>query len=313
MDNTNIIEDIASKHLGKTSDGATMVRYETPDDVDASLLVGIPRVLNRTQYNIDEDNLPFVGFDTWNAYEVSFLLDNGYPVSGVLKLVYCSESVNIVESKSIKLYLNSFNMAKMGATIDEAIRRASEIIEKDLTEVIGTEVVAHLHRGTRVYDDMKPISNGLFRNLEDEIDVTSLTFDQYNEDPAILVVESHDRKNTWWHTTNNLRSNCRVTNQPDWGTLYIAIEGSDTITPESLMEYVVSMRRENHFHEEICECVTKRLIDLLPNSEVMVACLYTRRGGIDINPVRASSSRMLLKYATNLISENIPHIKTEAQ
>ena len=87
-------------------------------------------------------------------------------------------------------------------------------------------------------------------------------------------------------------SNCRVTNQPDWGDVYIAINGKKQITKESLLQYIVSMRKENHFHEEICECIYKRLSDILEPKDLMVACLYTRRGGIDINPVRMSSDSL---------------------
>ena len=97
--------------------------------------------------------------------------------------------------------------------------------------------------------------------------------------------------------SDSLRSNCRVTNQPDWGDIYVHIKGRKTITPESLMQYIVSMRKENHFHEEICECVYKRLWELLSPSELVVSCLYTRRGGIDINPIRASNSDLLYTHA----------------
>ena len=101
------IEEIASKHLGKTSDGSTMARYETPDEYDSDLLVAIPRKLNRKAYDIDDEKLPFGGYDTWNCYETSFMLENGYPVSGVLKICVPVNSPNITESKSLKLYLFS--------------------------------------------------------------------------------------------------------------------------------------------------------------------------------------------------------------
>ena len=130
----NKIEEIASKVLGKTSDGKTMMRYETPDAIDSSLLVGIPRVLNRTDYNISEHD--FYGRDTWNAYEFSCLLDNGFPISGWLRWSYPSNSECIVESKSAKLYLNSYNMAKMGATVEEAIGNCEIQIEKDFKEIL---------------------------------------------------------------------------------------------------------------------------------------------------------------------------------
>ena len=277
----NKIEDIASQHLGRTSDGGTMTRYETPDNVDSSLLVGIPRYLNREAYDITDRD--FIGTDTWHAYEVSFLLSSGYPVSGVVKYVYECDTPNIVESKSIKLYLNSYNMAVMGNSVEEATKRAVQLMEKDLTECIGGQVKAQFH--TQAYGD--PIEESYVK-LENVVDVSEVSFDRYNEDPDILDIVNLEKREVTKYTTNALRSNCRVTNQPDWGDIYIYIEGDSTVTPESLLQYIVSMRRENHFHEEICECVIKRLMVLMPKCDIAVACRYTRRGGIDINPVRST-------------------------
>jgi 7-cyano-7-deazaguanine reductase len=115
-------------------------------------------------------------------------------------------------------------------------------------------------------------------------------------------------------TSSALRSNCRITNQPDWGDVFIHIQGEDCVTPESLMRYIISMRKENHFHEEICECIYTRLRDLLADdTEILVACLYTRRGGIDINPVRASSPKLLNEVVPGLIDSDVPHRKTPRQ
>ena len=303
----NKIEDIASQHLGRTSDGGTMTRYETPDNVDSSLLVGIPRYLNREAYDITDKD--FIGSDTWHAYEVSFLLSSGYPVSGVVKYVYESDTPNIVESKSIKLYLNSYNMAVMGNSVEEATKRAVQLMEKDLTECIGGQVKAQFHSKALG----EPVSESYTR-LEDMVDVSEVSFDRYNEDPDILdIVDLEDRKVTKY-TTNALRSNCRVTNQPDWGDIYIYIEGNNTVTPESLLQYIVSMRRENHFHEEICECVIKRLTVLMPKCDIAVACLYTRRGGIDINPVRATGPLAQVRSGfADLQEVSEPPMKTARQ
>ena len=133
------IEDIASVHLGKAGDGSVVKPYVTPDNIDASLLVGIPRHLNRTVYNIDDNDLPFVGYDTWNCYEFSTLTTNGFPVCGVIRCVYPSDSPNIVESKSLKLYMNSFNMARLGDTVTEVIDEVVDIIYKDLSKVLGVD------------------------------------------------------------------------------------------------------------------------------------------------------------------------------
>ena len=305
------IEDIASKHLGKAGDGSVVKPYVTPDNVDASLLVGIPRYLNRTHYNIDENNLPFSGFDTWNCYEFSTLTTNGFPVCGLVRITYPSNTPNIVESKSLKLYMNSFNMARLHNSVKGTIAIAEEIMKKDLSEAIGGEVsVAFCDERSGV---VPPIKNFDFRSLEQISNVENIHFDNYNEDPDILVV--YDQKATipyMWRSAV-LRSNCRVTNQPDWGDVYIAITGPRQVTPESLLKYIVSMRKENHFHEEICECIYKRLYDILEPEELFVSCLYTRRGGIDINPARASSDAALGHYAKGLSTVNKVNIKTLRQ
>lgn len=298
-DNQSKIEEIASKVLGKTSDGQTMMRYETPDEVDKSLLVGIPRNLNRTHYNIAEQPEEFIGIDTWNSYEFSCLLDNGFPISGWLRWSYSAHSDNIVESKSAKLYLNSFNMAKMGSDIKTAIFNVQETVWNDFAEVLKVPNAEHdLAVILHINEDAgyaKPMS-GTFIQLEDYVNVEQLDFSHYNESPDILdVVDAYDKP--YRYMSDSLRSNCRVTNQPDWGDIYVHIKGRKTITPESLMQYIVSMRKENHFHEEICECVYKRLWELLSPSELVVSCLYTRRGGIDINPIRASNSDLLYSHA----------------
>ena len=284
------INRIAATVLGKTADGLTMQRYATPADVDASLLVGIPRYLNRQQYQLQEQSLPFVGFDTWNAYEFSCLLDNGYPLNGQLRWTYASDSPNIVESKSAKLYLNSFNMSKQGQTPTKAINSALRQISEDLSKTVGTGVDVHFFAPQSVAS--APPFNGAWQVLEQHLNITELAFEHHCEDPGLLQVLDHGLQTLRW-TSSALRSNCRVTNQPDWGDVFILIRGRQSVTPASLLQYLVSMRQENHFHEEICECIFQRLQVLLEPDELMVGCLYTRRGGIDINPVRATSAALL--------------------
>ena len=292
MNNQDELNKLVGVHLGKAGDGTAVKPYVTPDTVDPTLLVPVPRVLNRTAYNIDEDKLPFVGTDAWNAYEFSTLLTNGFPVSGWLKFTYSSDSPNIVESKSVKLYLNSFNMAKLVATTDD-MWQVEDKISGDLSDAVGADVQVFVRWGD--VDTVKPII-GDFISLEHYCNIGKMAFDQYNESPNTLqVVPSIGRYEKW--RSYSLRSNCRVTNQPDWGDVYVHIKGEKAVTPESLLQYIVSMRKENHFHEEICECIYKRLFDLLDPEELFVACLYTRRGGIDINPIRANNNRILYKYA----------------
>jgi len=290
------IENIASKHLGKAGDGSVVKPYITPDNVDASLLVGVPRHLNRTAYGIDDNDLPFVGVDAWNGYEFSTLLTNGFPVSGWIKFTYPSDTPNIVESKSVKLYLNSYNMARLIETTDD-VYIIEDKISNDLSKAVGGVVEVFIQWGD--IDTVKPII-GDFTSLEHYCNIQNMSFDNYNESADILeVVPSIGRYERW--RSYSLRSNCRVTNQPDWGDVYIHIKGENSVTPESLLKYIVSMRKENHFHEEICECIYKRLYDLLDPEELFVSCLYTRRGGVDINPTRATDNNTLYKYGGGIV------------
>lgn len=303
---TKSIEQIASTHLGKAGDGTIVKPYVTPTTIDKTLLVPVPRILNRTQYNIDENALPFVGYDVWNSYEFSTLTDNGYPVVGHLKLVYSSDSEFIVESKSLKLYLNSFNMVHLGKNSFDAILKAEQIIKTDLRKILGNTV------DVTIFDSMEcsTVSNSkninpispLFVPLETLCNVNDITFDRYTEAPDLLTGTANDRKVSIKVHTPVLRSNCRVTNQPDWGDVFIYMLSNHKISYNGLMKYLVSMRSENHFHEEICECIYKRLYDKFSPDELFVSCLYTRRGGIDINPVRASSDSIIDIISPRLVS-----------
>ena len=312
---SNEIERIASVHLGKAGDGSIVKPYSTPDYIDSHLLVGIPRYLNRDQYDLYADDLPFVGYDVWNCYEFSTLTDNGFPVSGVLRIVYPCDSFKIVESKSLKLYLNSYNMVRCGSTYDDVIDFVEKKIQEDLTDILGDDVRVAFHDShSRV---VKPFNTCKFTTLEEHLAdrLPSMSFEHSAEDPGILkkIPSNFENEYFFWHSSA-LRSNCRVTNQPDWGDVYIVINGAETVDPESLLQYIVSMRKENHFHEEICECIYKRLWDLLGTpKELLVACLYTRRGGIDINPVRGTWDGTVDKYAHYLYNETLLNKKTLRQ
>lgn len=309
IDNSNV-----SIHLGKTS------QYKST--YDASLLVREPRQNNRTYLDLNSDFLPFVGFDTWNAYECSFLLNNGCPVTGVCKLSYPANSKYIVESKSLKLYFNSFNMQKLDNNIRSAIDKFKHMVSSDLSKLLETTVnvgfiPGHIYDMTEVsaetiYD--KPTFITL-ENSFDEKGLYALTFDKYNEDDQILrekymTLMSHSMPQ-YFHS-GLLKSNCRVTSQPDWGDVFIYIKSQYDISKDALLKYIVSFRGECHFHEEICECIYKRLHDIFVPEELFVMCLYARRGGIDINPVRASDVK-LLELSRNLRDVNSPHVKMSKQ
>lgn len=278
------------RHLGRSSDGTQNTPYVTPTEIDPGLLVAVPRDENRRQHKID-DGL-FLGFDRWNAYEFSFMLKTGFPVNLMLQILYSSDSPNIVESKSLKLYLNSFNLVKFQmVSIEEGIEQALELVTLHLNACIGDEVfVTHVQ-------EMEPamLLHNEFELLERQEFVGGFNAGVSNvADDSNGKVSGVER-----FCTEVLRSNCKVTHQPDWGSLYIAVNGSLPVNPKRLLEYVVSLRQENHFHEEICEMIYNKLYaDLVPD-DLLVTCTYLRRGGIDINPTRCTSLEFLAQEMSN--------------
>ena len=265
-------DQIASKYLGKKVDGS--VKY------DPSLLVAIPRIENRAQYNINNCNLPFEGWDVWHAYEFSAMSENGIPVTKLLKLKYNCNSKYLVESKSLKLYLNSFNMTRIGNNTAECLALCKETIENDLSKALQTDVTVNfLENNTQRVE----IFNN-FQNIMHHVDESSLQITNFKEAPEVLATEPAEMQE-YYLTFDSLRSNCRVTHQPDFGDVFIYYKSNKHIKEDSLVKYLCSFRSEYHFHEECCEMIYKRLSDLI-EGELFVCCLYTRRGGIDICPAR---------------------------
>jgi|TARA_B110000211_G_scaffold227545_1_gene282540 7-cyano-7-deazaguanine reductase len=279
------VVEIASKHLGQTVG-------EYSDLYDKSLLVRVPRYMNREAYGIDEKNLPFKGYDVWNCYEVSAITEKGRPVSGVLKITCPANSEYHVESKSIKLYLNSFNMNPFGEHKDECTAIIEELVSRDLTDLLECDVTCKLHTHDSLNLSNVWLGFNGYTNIEEIVDFDNVEFTSFKSDESQLEAAESGIQITMLHS-DMLRSNCRVTNQPDWGDIYVYMKGDEVVTPESLGRYIVSHRKVSHFHEEICEMVYKHLSDRFKPEELMVACLYTRRGGIDINPVRASHPRLI--------------------
>ena len=275
----NKTDELASTHLGKKSQGS--------EKYNPALLVAIPRCENRKQYNIDDNNLPFDGFDVWHAYEFSALTQNGVPVTRLLKLKYDCKSKFLVESKSLKLYLNSFNMSKFGATVNECLEICKNIIEKDLSEKLQTKIDANFIENSA---ERKEIFKN-FQNIMNFVDEKTLKVEKFKEAPELLETKDTDEEKSYYLTFDSLRSNCRVTHQPDFGDLFLYYKSKKHILENSLVKYLSSFRSEFHFHEECCEMIYKRLYDLLDNDDELFVCaLYTRRGGIDICPVRLSKN-----------------------
>jgi len=285
-------------------------KTDYPDQYDPEILVREDRQNNRDTVGINGNDLPFVGFDTWNAYEISGLTINGFPVAGIAKIVYPSDSKYIVESKSIKLYFNSFNMDNFGHTPGEVLSNIAETAASDLSELLETNVSVVIHPASIDIATQPVFDDSMFETLENRYgrDLSNQVFNTYKETPELLV-KGKTRGKVSYHSAL-LKSNCKVTSQPDWGDIYITMDGNGLPTPQSLLEYIISFRDECHFHEEICETIYYRLWRNFNIDELCVTCLYARRGGIDINPTRASDSDLL---PSRLINPLELHTKTTKQ
>ncbi|NLM17746.1 MAG: NADPH-dependent 7-cyano-7-deazaguanine reductase QueF [Candidatus Riflebacteria bacterium] len=271
-DNQKAIDEIAKTFLGKR-----LNNYESR--YDSSLLVPIERSLNRTDYNIKADD--FMGFDIWHNYECSFMTNKGYPLTLVGKIKIPADSKYFIESKSMKLYFFGFHMEKLGETKEEAIHNYIRIVRRDLSEKAESNVEFNVFEKT---DNIDIFTD--YKHIEELIDIETIDFKDFKESPE-LIKTSND-KGTLKVSFPNLRSNCRVTQQPDFGSLFIGIEG-ELPSLESLAQYIVSFRNEYHFHEEVTEQIYKSLQDRLKIDKLSVCNMFTRRGGLDICPCRASS------------------------
>ena len=273
----SLTDNIASKHLGK--------RVEGRDVYDPSLLVSIPRSENRLQYNIFNNDLPFEGFDVWHSYEFSCMTEKGLPVTRVLKLRYPSNSEFLVESKSLKLYLNSFNLSKFGTDTAGCLKICKSMIKEDLSKALNCNVECEF-----LPNEVKKINVfDKFQNVMNFVDERIIEIDSLKENPEVLVTVEKEYAKDYYLTFDSLRSNCRVTHQPDFGDIFIYYKSKKHIKEDSLVKYLVSFRSEYHFHEECCEMIYKRILDILNDGDDLFVCaLYTRRGGIDISPIRSN-------------------------
>ena len=284
--NYEAVKEIASKHLGKVGgDGYS-------DQYNPELLVKIPRYLNREGYNLTGGE--FKGVDVWNAYEVSAITTKGQPVAGMLKIVCPADSENHVESKSIKLYLNSFNMTQIGENAADCITGIEARVKRDLDELLDTNTTVSFYASEF---ETEPLSfSDEYQDIADIANLDEIDFTAFKSDANQLETGNGSELKV---RSNLLRSNCRVTNQPDWGDVFIYIKGEEVPSAESLAKYIVSHRTVSHFHEEICEMIFAHLTERFKPEQLMVACLYTRRGGIDINPIRATHILLIPEFFTN--------------
>ena len=256
------------------------------DQYDASLLYPIPRIAKREEIGVPA-TLPFLGADLWTAYEVSWLNPRGKPQVAIAHVTVPCETPNIVESKSFKLYLNSYNntkftdtaevLARLRADLGEAVWRGS-----GRTGSVGVRLLA-----TEVFDQ-EPIHEMDGLNLDRlEVDCT-----HYTPAPELLTAAFDEKPVDEVLTSHLLKSNCLVTGQPDWGSVQIAYSGPQ-IDQAGLLQYLVSFRNHNEFHEQCVERIYMDLWRRCKPAKLTVYARYTRRGGLDINPWRTSHPQAL--------------------
>lgn len=238
------------------------------------LLQAVPRQINRTEIGLNDDNLPFDGCDIWNGYELSWLNPKGKPCIAVLRCSVPANSPNLVESKSFKLYLNSFNQSKF-----EDAQDVVQHLTKDLSNCAGANVSVALLSP----NDFEQLSvHTMHGDCIDDLDVQIETYDYT---PTLL--EAEDRIVTETLTSHLLKSNCLITNQPDWGSVLIHYRGPK-LNRESLLKYLVSFRMHNEFHEQCVERIFCDISRFCQPQQLTVYARYTRRGGLDINPFRSN-------------------------
>lgn len=292
---------LASKHLGKAGDGTIVAAYVTPTEHDKSLLVPLPRALNRAKSNINSNN--FVGYEVWHAYEMSFLGKTGMPVTGVLKCKYSANSESMIESKSFKLYLNSFDLEKF-----ESKEEVEGIIAADLSEALKDDVEVTLHIA-HTADFLRTPFDDYFDNVDDN----GYEMNEYNENAGLLEGSKLPHEGTLTFHTANLRSNCEITNQKDTGNCYIVMTGDNLPTLESLTKYIISFRDSQHFHENVTEIIYTTLLEKYSPEELFVADIYNRRGGLDIHSIRASSQDLIDELAGGYEDTTLLFEKTSQQ
>jgi 7-cyano-7-deazaguanine reductase len=218
----------------------------------------------------------FFGQDIWNAFELSWLNLKGKPQAAVAVFRIPANSPNIIESKSFKLYLNSFNQTRL-----ESVSQLQQRLEQDLSNAAGDTVLVELYS----LDEAQALQvEQLQGRCIDDLDIE---VEHYHPEPELLKTQG-DMVVEEQLFSHLLRSNCPVTGQPDWATVQVSYKGKK-IDKAGLLAYIISFRLHNDFHEQ---CVERMFVDITQRcqpEELTVVARYTRRGGLDINPWRSSN------------------------
>ncbi len=250
-------------------------KTEYASQYDASLLQPVPRSLNRNDLNLGE-KLPFLGHDLWTLYELSWLNSKGLPQVAVGEVYIPATSPNLIESKSFKLYLNSYNQTRFDSW-DAVVAQ----LQKDLSECAGGHVLVEVNPVTHYTN--QPIVTMSGECIDDQ----DIEIESYEFDDTLLSGAAGEQEVTETLHSHLLKSNCLITNQPDWGSVEIDYTGRQ-IDREKLLRYLVSFREHNEFHEQCVERIFTDIMKFCQPSKLTVLARYTRRGGLDINPYRST-------------------------
>jgi 7-cyano-7-deazaguanine reductase len=255
------------------------------DQYDPSLLFPLPREPKRTEIGI-KGSVPFLGADLWTAFELSWLNPRGKPQVAIAHITIPCESTHIVESKSFKLYLNSFNNSRF-----ESADEVRNLIRSDVSAVIWHGGKQQATAGVRLLlpelFECEPV-----REMEGlSIDRLDVECTLYQPAPELLSAALDEKPVTEILTSDLLKSNCLVTGQPDWGSVQISYSGPQ-IDQAGLLQYIVSFRNHNEFHEQCVERIYMDIMARCKPAKLSVVARYTRRGGLDINPWRSSHPQL---------------------
>lgn len=242
------------------------------------LLFPIQRTIQREKIGIT-NTLPFYGTDIWNAYEISWLNPKGKPIVAISKFQFPCTSPNIIESKSFKLYLNSFNNTKF-SSIDEV----THIIRRDLSKTTEADVEVSMMLLNHSSEKIQRTFHGIC------LDNLDIECNSYLVDPGFLTTENNVISEVLY--SDLLKSNCLVTGQPDWGSIQISYTGKK-IHHENLLKYIISFRNHNEFHEHCVERIFVNIMQHCQPTLLTVHARYIRRGGLDINPYRTNNPHLL--------------------
>jgi 7-cyano-7-deazaguanine reductase len=253
------------------------------DSYDASLLFAMPRQTKRDELGL-KSTLPFMGADLWTAYELSWLNQRGKPQIALAHITVPCETPYLVESKSFKLYLNSFNNTRLDSI--DAVR------ERIATDVGSAAWGKEARVGVALVPQELFAAQKVAELQGVNLDRLDLDCDRYTPAPELLTAAFDEKPVDEILVSHLLKSNCLVTSQPDWGSVQITYSGPQ-IDQGGLLQYIVSFRNHNEFHEQCVERIYTDIIARCKPNKLAVYARYTRRGGLDINPFRTSHPQAL--------------------